>query len=197
MTFLQAPITDGLPRPKLPKSIKHACDVLVSNRRKQRFVAQGRKQHARLLGRNNVKGVSQYCFHSWVVIHGGYLLERREAEERQRMKALNKKAQAAASQRSAEQKARAQQEHLQMLRSDVFTAARRGDIEKVKKGIWEQNVDASGGEIRTGAEALVKSRPQDPQETLMHIAAKNGDAELVEWLDSHSWYFTVPRSCIC
>lgn len=111
--------------------------------------------------------------------------EKKEAEERQRMKAFNKKAQAAASQKSAEQKARAQREHLQALRSEIFTAARRGDPEKVKKGVWEDNVDAAGGEVRKGSEDFLQSLPEDKSETLMHIAAKNGDADLIEWLDTH------------
>ena len=47
-------------------------------------------------------------------------------------------------------------------------------------------MDAAGGEIRTGSEASAKSQLADPKETLLHIAAKNGNLELVEWLDSHS-----------
>ncbi|KAI0336488.1 hypothetical protein GY45DRAFT_1315875 [Cubamyces sp. BRFM 1775] len=112
--------------------------------------------------------------------------ERREAEERQRQKASAKKAEAEASRKSAENKARQRQEQLQTLRSKAFAAARRKDSAAVKKAVWEENVDAAGGEIRQGAEAFVKNGPADPEETLMHIAAKNGDLDLVEWLDSHS-----------
>ncbi|KAI0637017.1 hypothetical protein C8Q77DRAFT_1095585 [Trametes polyzona] len=112
--------------------------------------------------------------------------ERRDAEERQRQKAFAKKAEAEASRRNAEQKARAQQEKLQATRSKVFAAARRGDASAVKKGIWEDNVDAAGGELRRGAEAFVKSLPVDPKQTLLHIVAKKGDADLVEWLTAHS-----------
>lgn len=114
------------------------------------------------------------------------LSERREAEERQKMKATHKKAQAEATKKSAQQKARAQQERLQTLRSEVFAAARRGDVANVKKGVWEDNVDAAGGEMRKGAESFVKPLPKDPHETLLHIATMRGDAELVEWLDMHS-----------
>ena len=78
-----------------------------------------------------------------------------------------------------------QQEQVQALRSKTFEAARRKDAAAVRKGVWEQNVDASGGEIRKGSERFVQNPPADPKETLLHIAAKNGDAELVEWLVSH------------
>ena len=112
--------------------------------------------------------------------------ERREAEERQRLKASAKKAEAEALRKTAENKARQRQEQLQSLRSKAFAAARRKDSAAVKKAVWEDNVDAAGGEIGQGAEAFVKNRPADPKETLMHIAAKNGDLDFVEWLDSHS-----------
>ena len=52
-------------------------------------------------------------------------------------------------------------------------------------------MDAAGGEIRTGSEAFAKSQLADPKETLLHIAAKNGNLELVEWLDSHSKWLTA------
>lgn len=74
---------------------------------------------------------------------------------------------------------------MQALRSKVFEAARRKDAAAVKKGVYEDNVDASGGEIRKGAESFAKSTPVDPKETLLHIAAKHGDIDLVRWLDSH------------
>ncbi|TFY56905.1 hypothetical protein EVJ58_g7351 [Rhodofomes roseus] len=111
--------------------------------------------------------------------------ESRQAEERQRVKVAQKKAQAAASQKSVEEKARTREQHLQRLRSEIFAAARRGDSARVKKGVYEDNVDAAGGEIRKGGEKFVETLPNDPRETLLHIAAKCGDAELVEWLDSH------------
>lgn len=60
------------------------------------------------------------------------------------------------------------------------------DATKVKKGVWEDNVDAAGGEVKRGCEAFVTHSPADPKETLLHIAAKNGDAELVQWLEAHS-----------
>ena len=47
-------------------------------------------------------------------------------------------------------------------------------------------MDAAGGEVKRGGEEFMKETPQDHQETLMHIAARNGDADLVEWLDTHS-----------
>ena len=79
-----------------------------------------------------------------------------------------------------------QQQRGQALRSATFAAARRGDAKQVKKGVYEDNVDAAGGEVKKGCEEFVTTPPADPKETLMHIAAKNGDADLVEWLDAHS-----------
>lgn len=112
--------------------------------------------------------------------------EKKEAEERQKNKASAKKAQAEASRQSAKNKARQQLQRSQNTRSQVFAAARRGDAEKVKKGIWEDEVDATGGEIKRGGEEFVKSLPTDPMETIMHIFARSGDADLIEWLIAHS-----------
>ena len=67
----------------------------------------------------------------------------------------------------------------------VFAAARKGDAPKVKKGVYEDQVDAAGGEIKPGCDAFVKKPPTDPSETLLHITAERGDAELFEWLDTH------------
>ncbi|PSR76042.1 hypothetical protein PHLCEN_2v8704 [Hermanssonia centrifuga] len=111
--------------------------------------------------------------------------KRQEAEKRQKAKASNKKAQAEASRKAAEDKARAQREQAQALRSETFQAARNGDAAKVRKGVWEDSVDAAGGEVKEGCEIFVKSMPKDPSETLSHIAASKGDVELVKWLDTH------------
>jgi len=75
---------------------------------------------------------------------------------------------------------------LQERRSTVFGAARAGDAAKVKAGIYEYNVDAAGGEVRKGSESFITHPPKDPLETLMHICAKRGDIDLLEWLDTHS-----------
>ncbi|KAI0320718.1 hypothetical protein OF83DRAFT_1047475, partial [Amylostereum chailletii] len=72
------------------------------------------------------------------------------------------------------------------LRSEVFAAARRNDPERVKKGVWEDEVDAAGGEVKVGHGEFVKKMPVDRKETLLHIAAKHGDASLVEWLNAHN-----------
>jgi hypothetical protein len=123
------------------------------------------------------------------ILHRGVLrcsTERLEAERRQKAKISEKKAKAAAGRRDAEKAARNQQQRTQTLRSAVFTAARSGDAAKVRKGVWEDGVDAAGGEIRAGCEGFAESVPEDPQETLLHIAAKNRDVELVRWLDAHS-----------
>ncbi|KIM62150.1 hypothetical protein SCLCIDRAFT_1215501 [Scleroderma citrinum Foug A] len=112
--------------------------------------------------------------------------ERKEAEERQRAKAASKKAEAESRRRQAAETAQAQQERAQTLRSAAFTAARAGDAKLVKKSIWEDSVDLAGGEVKMGCEKFVKKQPQDPQETLLHIAAQKGDVDLVEWLNAHS-----------
>lgn len=127
-------------------------------------------------------------YHQFNVCHNRHSssIERKEAEVRQRAKASTKKAQAEASRKSAADKALAQREQTQTLRSAVFAAARRGDDAKVKKGIWEEGVDATGGEIKKGSETFVKNVPKDPNETLLHIYAKRGDLNMIEWLDSHS-----------
>jgi hypothetical protein len=76
--------------------------------------------------------------------------------------------------------------HSQTLRSAAFAAARSGNAEKVKKYIYEDELDAAGGEIKTGCESFVDRKPKDPSETLLHIVAKKlGNADLVEWLDTH------------
>jgi ankyrin repeat protein len=75
-----------------------------------------------------------------------------------------------------------------MLRSTVFAAARRGDTEQVKKCIWEDNVEADGGEIRPGCETFVKQKPNDASETLLHISASLGNVELVEYLEKRGAY---------
>ena len=72
----------------------------------------------------------------------------------------------------------------------MFAAARNGDAEAVKKGVYEDDVDAAGGEVKLGHDEFVKVVPKDRKETLLHIAAKRGDAELVEWLCSHSMCFS-------
>ncbi|TDL21575.1 hypothetical protein BD410DRAFT_789696 [Rickenella mellea] len=112
--------------------------------------------------------------------------EKREAEERREAKSRKKKAKAEASRQTAAERIKAQQERTQTLRSAVFAAARRGDAEKVKNGVWEDSVDAAGGELKPGCEAFLKQAPKDGAQTLLHIAAYNGDEVLVEWLDKHN-----------
>ena len=113
-------------------------------------------------------------------------LDRRDAEQRKRKKASAKKAAAEASRKTAEEKVRSHREQAQAKRSSAFAAARLNDTTAVKKAVWEDEVDAAGGGIRQGSEDLVKNPPADARETLMHIAAKHGNVELVGWLDSHS-----------
>ncbi|KAF8136766.1 DnaJ-domain-containing protein [Boletus edulis] len=112
--------------------------------------------------------------------------ERKEAEERQRAKAVSRKAEAKSQRKKAAETAQLQQQRVQTLRSATFAAARAGDASKVKKGVWEDEVDPAGGEIKMGCENYVAVHPEDPMETLSHITARNGDTDLVEWLDVHS-----------
>ena len=125
--------------------------------------------------------------------------EKIAAEERQKAKKQNKKAQAELQRHKAAQAANAQQRRVQLTRSAVFAAARAGDAIKVKKGVWEDNVDAAGGEVKTGCDEFVQLPPMDSKQTLSHIAARNGDADLVQWLDGHGEHEalhagTLPRS---
>ena len=60
-----------------------------------------------------------------------------------------------------------------------------GDFARVKKGVWEESVDAAGGEVLPGSEQFIPQHPKDANETLLHIAARQGNIEFVEWLDNH------------
>lgn len=118
--------------------------------------------------------------------------ERQQAQDRRKQKKATKKAQAEAKAQKEEQKVQILKERAQTLRSDIFQAARERNSAKVKDGISDFSVDASGGEVRTGCEKFVKVLPNDLQETLLHIAAKNGDADLVAYLDRHGkrfWFY--------
>ncbi|KAG8943055.1 hypothetical protein FRC00_011411, partial [Tulasnella sp. 408] len=87
-----------------------------------------------------------------------------------------------------ERKAREALERPQRIRSAVFEAARKGNAKAVKKGVWEDAVDAAGPEVLPRAVDLVKERPADwnTLETLLHIAVSRGDQELVAWLIKHN-----------
>jgi hypothetical protein len=108
-----------------------------------------------------------------------------EAEKRQKNKIETKRAQAEAVRKSSEERARLLLQEAQTIRSFVFAAAREGNAEQVKKGIWEDAVDAAGGEVKNESANFVKDHPVDAKETLLHIASASGDFELVKWLDSH------------
>ncbi len=75
---------------------------------------------------------------------------------------------------------RKQNDHMQSRRSQVFAAARLGQEEVVKAGIWESGVDAAGPE---------NSSPGF-KETLLHIAVSKNSLSLVSWLDAHSEPFS-------
>jgi hypothetical protein len=112
--------------------------------------------------------------------------ETRAAEERRKHKAEAKRVEVEALRTSAAQTLRSQQQKSQMVRCNVFAAARRGDAEQVRKGVWEDGVDAAGGEVKPGMEEFVRVPPKDPRQTLLHLAVVHGDVGLIEWLDRHS-----------
>ena len=122
------------------------------------------------------------------------ILERLEAEKRQKNKIEAKKARAEAVRKSSEEKAKLLLQEAQTMRSSVFAAARAGNAAKVKKGIWENAVDAAGGEVKNGSADFVKVHPVDGKETLLHIASSSGDFELVKWLDSHGTFSSFRRT---
>jgi hypothetical protein len=112
----------------------------------------------------------------------------KDAATRQKEKAKRKREKAKRDGQAAAKVLASQQEKMQALRSKVFAAARNGDASVVKKGVWEQDVDPSGGEIKPGCDHLVRQKPTDPRETLLHIAARHGNKDLLEWLGSHSLF---------
>lgn len=116
----------------------------------------------------------------------------KDAATRQKEKAERKREKAEQDRQSAAKVLAEKRGKMQALRSSVFAAARKGDVEAVKNGVWEQEIDPSGGEIRPGCDHLVRQKPADPHETLLHIAARHGNKDLLEWLGSHSLF---PFSC--
>lgn len=112
----------------------------------------------------------------------------KDAATRQKEKTERKREKAKQDRQSASKVLASQREKMQDLRSKVFAAARKGDADAVRKGVWELDVDPSGGEIKPGCDHLVRQKPTDPRETLLHIAARHGDKDLVEWLGSHSLF---------
>jgi len=157
----------------------HAEQLAAQERRKQESIVRKERQ-----AREREQGVfNQISSWSFYLLYG---IERLEAERRQKAKNQTKKAKAEAERKSSEERAQALKRKAQEIRSAVFTAARKGDAERVKKGIWEDAVDPSGGEIKPDSAGFVKTSPEDPQETLLHIAITNDDLDLVKWLDSHS-----------
>ncbi|EIW85100.1 DnaJ-domain-containing protein [Coniophora puteana RWD-64-598 SS2] len=112
--------------------------------------------------------------------------ERNEAAQRQKEKSRSKKQKEKVSREQAKTAAQNRQQRAQTLRSAAFTAIRQGDAERVKKAVWEDNVDPAGGEVKIGCETYVCKLPDDPKESMLHISATKGDASLIQWLDAHS-----------
>jgi hypothetical protein len=75
----------------------------------------------------------------------------------------------------------------QKKRSAIFAVARAGRWEQVKKGIWEDCVDADGVEVLSGLEEIMP-KPKEPKETLLHLAAKAGVTDVFKWLVDHGEY---------
>ncbi|KIY72080.1 DnaJ-domain-containing protein [Cylindrobasidium torrendii FP15055 ss-10] len=112
--------------------------------------------------------------------------ERQQAEQRKQDAAKAKKATGEMQKKQAKAKVANAKQASQKKRSQVFAAARAGKVDQVKKGIWEDQVDATGGEILLGCDEYVATRPKDPKETLLHIASQKGDVDMVEWLQTHN-----------
>lgn len=140
--------------------------------------------------------VSCFILFSFFPLFSYPISERVAASERQRVKILNKKAEAELQRRKAEHTIYLRQQQVQVARSAVFAAACKGDAKGVEKGVWENEVDAAGGEVKDGCQIFVEDPPKDLQETLLHIAARKGDHNLVRWLDGHGKSFQS-RASLC
>lgn len=169
-------------------NIQLASSVPTKSKQLLMPVAQQTQQRSRSGGPTNERRVSGSCYLTY--IRTNTWEERADAERRQKAKAERKKADAEAQRKKTEATVRSQHQRTQELRSTVFAAARQGDFEKVKCGIWKDGVDAAGGEVKY--EEFIKNIPKDPLETLLHIAAKIGKTNLFEWLDAHSSLFDSP-----
>lgn len=92
--------------------------------------------------------------------------------------------------RQAESKVQAALRERQRIRSAVFTAARAGDAVAVRKGVYEDSVDAAGPEALPNSPVEIKSK-----DALLHIAVAKQDLDLVSWLIDHSTsarYYIAP-----
>lgn len=114
------------------------------------------------------------------------ILDRTAALSSQDAKKSKKKAEVEDSRKFAAAAARSLQEKSQRARSEVFAAARASNTQKVKRGVSENNINTVGGEVLKGFEDLARIGLIDTKETLLHIAAQDGNLELVKWLDTHS-----------
>jgi hypothetical protein len=114
--------------------------------------------------------------------------EARKAADRKAAKANKRKAKNEERVKKDTQRIKNAKLQAQAKRSQLFTNARKGDSEAVKKGIWEDCVDAAGGEILDTEELEGFAQPADPREALLHIAARLGDNVLVGWLIDHSMF---------
>ncbi|KAG5638279.1 hypothetical protein H0H81_000925 [Sphagnurus paluster] len=158
-------------RPKAEEESKEQYEARLQRVLEEQRVAEGRRQREATERKAKIEREREEA--------------RKAAEERQRLKLLNKRASAKSQRKKDEETIRLRREHSQLTRSAVFAAARAGDAKQVEKAIWEGDVDAAGGEVKDGCQEYVSVQPTDPLETLLHIAAKRGDIHLLRWLDGH------------
>jgi hypothetical protein len=111
-----------------------------------------------------------------------------EAAARRKAKAESKAAERAQSISQAAERTRQVLAKQQALRSSIFAAAKKGDAEAVKKGIYEDEVDAAGPEMLPGSDSKEAMKGANALETLLHIVVDNGDTKLAEWLLDHSQF---------
>lgn len=177
---------------------RKANEEARQRRAEEERLRKERQQRERETGQCDlVAGVFVHWIEPFIHLTGAqFTTEMREAHERQKKKQEDKIAKAEVQRKKAEEAKRAQNQKSQKLRSQVFRAARDGNSAKAKELIWEHSIDATGGEVKAGCEEYVQCKPKDLSETLLHIAVKQDNLDLVEWLTTHGKFGFLSRICM-